>query len=360
MASIEDVALKAGVSVATVSRALRGLPNVATATRLRVEAAARDLDYVSDPSAARLAAGRTRTLGLLLPNLGTWYGGRLMAAVHEVWNEAGFDLLLLVVEDHSARTRFLRDLPFRKRVDGLLILDVPFDDDEYERLLQTGVGVVTAGPWSDAVPSVGIDDREAARGVVEHLLSLGHRDIALLEGSTSQPFQWQGPTKRRAGVLDALRAAGLDLPEHRAQVIEWTASAGAAAMTRMLDACETPPTAVVCFSDEIAIGAISVLRDWGLHVPRDVSVTGFDDHDLAAHHGLTTVHQPVATVGLRAASLLLELVATGGADRVRHEVLPTRLVVRDSTAVPRNRAVVPTAPGVPAVAAGVAGEAGAL
>lgn len=329
--SIEDVAERAGVSVATVSRALRGLPNVATETRLRVEAAARDLDYVSDPSAARLAVGRTRTLGIVMPNLGSWFGSRMMATVHDVWSTAGYDLLAIVIRDHSARDRFLRDLPFRKRVDGLLLLDVPFSEDEYGRLVDTGVAVVTAGARSERVPSVGIDDRGAARTLVEHVVQLGHRDIALLIGSVTEPFRWSGPTDRMAGVEDALQAADIDVPDHRRVITDWTPDDAAAAMRQVLDGDSTAPTAVVCFSDEIAIGAMGTLRHADLDVPQDVSVVGFDDHDLSAHVGLTTIHQPIDTVGRRAASLLLRRLADPD-DTTRHEVLPTRLVVRSTTA----------------------------
>lgn len=331
MVSIEDVAQRAGVSVATVSRALRGLPNVATATRLRVEAAARDLDYVSDPSAARLAAGRTKTLGLVLPNLGTWYGGRFAAAVHQVWNDAGFDLLVLVVDTHSERTRFLRDLPFRKRVDGLLLLDVPFEQEEYERLLETEVGVVAAGPRTENVPSIGIDDRSAARSVVEHLLDLGHEDIALLEGGIDQPFQWAGAAERKGGFVDALAAADIRLPAARCMSTDWSPASGARAMERLLDSGGPIPTAVACFSDELAIGAMSVLAHRGIRVPHDMAVAGFDDHDLAVHLDLTTVHQPVSTIGARAAARLVDRVTTGE-EELRHEVLPTRLVARATTA----------------------------
>lgn len=333
--SIEDVAQRAGVSVATVSRALRGLPNVATETRLRVEAAARALDYVSHPSAARLAAGRTHTLGMVVPSLGSWFGARMMAAVHHVWSAAGYDLLATVISDHSDRDRFLRDLPFRKRVDGLLLMDVPFSEDEYGRLLETDVAVVTTGARSVRVPSVGIDDRGAARTVVEHLVQLGHRDLALLTGSVNDPFHWTGPTDRMAGVTDALDAERVDVPDHRQVTTDWTGRDGAAAMQRVLDATDAPPTGVVCFSDEIAIAAMGVLERAGLVVPRDVSVVGFDDHDLAEHVGLTTIHQPVDTLGRRTAALLLRRLADAN-DKTRHEILPTRLVVRDSTAAPRT------------------------
>lgn len=335
MVSIEDVAQRAGVSVATVSRALRGLPNVAPQTRLRVEEAARDLDYVSDPSAARLAAGRTHTLGIVVPGLGSWFVSRLMAAVHDVWSDAGYDLLAIVIDDRASRDRFLRDLPFRKRVDGLLLVDVPFAEDEYARFLGTGVAVVTAGNRAVRVPSVGIDDRGAARALVEHVLQLGHRDLALLEGTVNEPFQWAGPTERMAGVIDALRAADLELPDERAVITDWTPSDAASAMTQMVEGPLGPPTAVICFSDEIAIGALGALRRAGLQVPRDVSVVGFDDHDLAEHVGLTTIHQPIDTLGRRAAQLLLRRLADVD-DRARHEILPTRMVVRDSTAAPRT------------------------
>ncbi len=343
MAKIEDVAQRAGVSVATVSRALRGLPNVADETRRRVEAAARELDYVGDPSASRLAAGRTRTLGIVLPHLGTWYSSRLMAAVHDVWQEEGFDLLAIVLRSHAGRERFLRQLPFRKRVDGLLLMDLPFAAAEEERLRSTGVAVVTAGPPSATTPSVGIDNRAAAHALVEHLLELGHRDIALLEADLEQPFHWAGPTDRLAGVEEALAAAGIDVPPHRRATTDWSPASGVAGTEQLLE--HDPPTALLCFSDELAIAAMGVLERRGLAVPWDVSVVGFDDHLLAPHVGLTTIHQPVDTLGRRAAGLLVDQLRGGGAATARREVLPTRLVVRGSTAAPRDEQASGSGPG---------------
>lgn len=343
MARIEDVAQRAGVSVATVSRALRGLPNVADTTRRRVEAAARDLDYVSDPSASRLAAGRTHTLGIVLPHLGTWYSSRLMAAVHDVWHAEGFDLFAIVLRSHAGRARFLRQLPFRKRVDGLLLMDLPFSEDEEQRLLSTGVAVVTAGPASPCTPSVGIDNRAAAHVLVEHLVELGHRDIALLEADLEQPFHWAGPTDRLGGVEEALAAAGIEVPPHRRASTDWSPASGAAGTEQLLE--HDPPTAVLCFSDELAIAAMGVLERRGLTVPWDVSVVGFDDHLLAPHVGLTTIHQPVDTLGRRAAGLLVDQLRAEEQAPPRREILPTRLVVRGSTAAPRDEQPSGSGPG---------------
>lgn len=334
MVSIEDVATRAGVSVATVSRALRGLSNVAPATRRRVEAAARELDYVPSPSASRLAAGRTTTVGVVLPSLGTWYHGQVLAAVHATASQQAHDVLALVVDDVNARERFLRDLPFRKRVDSLLIVDVPFSDDELDGLRATGVAVVVTGTATDAAASVGIDDRAAGHEVIEHLLSLGHRDVACIEGSISEPFRFSGPNGRRRGVADALALAGIEPRPERRVVADWTAEGGATAMGELLDAAATPPTAVFAFSDDMAIGAIGELRRHDLAVPGDVSVMGFDDHELGVHLGLTTVHQPVRSIGVRATERLLDEVRNGRRT-TSHEVLPTRLVVRSTTSSPR-------------------------
>ena len=350
MARIDDVAQRAGVSVATVSRALRGLPNVAASTRHRVEEAARELDYVSSPSASRLAAGRTHTLGMVLPHLDTWYASRVMAAVHRVWSEAGYDLLAIVLRDHEGRQRFLRDLPFRKRVDGLVLLDLPFSDEEYDRLLDTGVALVTAGPPTTRTPSVGIDDREAAHVLVQHLIDLGHRDVAILRGDVEEPFTWAGPTDRLAGFEEALAAAGVDVPEHRRATTDWSPAAGAAGTEQLL--ADEPPTAILCLSDELAIAALGVLRRRGLVVPDDVSVAGFDDHDLAEHVGLTTIHQPVATLGQQAAALLVRQLADADVP-ARRRVLPTRLVVRESTGTPRHARPTGSGPGRSGQAAGV-------
>ena len=329
-ASIAEVALRAGVSVATVSRALRGLPNVSPATRQRVLTAARELDYVVNPSASSLAAGRTRTVGVVVPTLASWYPQQVAAGAEGVLTEAGYDLLLYAVSGEGPRRRFFDALPFRKRVDALLVLDVPMQEAEQRVLGRIGTPVVGVGLSSRHFPTVTIDNVAAAREVVEHLCALGHRRIGLIDGLPGNPLRFAAPEDRRRGWSAGLREHGVDPDPAWEAPGNFSMTGGAEAMQQLLQV-EPPLTAVFAESDEMALGALAVLRERGRAVPGDVSVVGFDDHEVARFIGLTTVEQPVARQGELAAYALLELLRGGRVDDV---VLPTRLVQRGTTGVP--------------------------
>lgn len=329
-ATIDDVAQRAGVSVATVSRAMRGLPNVATATRSRVEEAAAELRYRADPNASRLAAGQTRAIGVAMPTIGGWYFSQVLAGVEAVLAPAGYDLLVYAAAAPEDRRRFLGDaLGVGKRVDGLVLVDIDLPADDVEPWAASGVCLVTIGQRTEPFPSVTIDDRTGAAGAVRHLLDLGHREIALMGSLDDERYHFTVPELRRAGFDDALAERGLAVrPEHIVSGL-FSVEGARAAMDVLLTA-PVRPTAVFAASDEMAIGAIDGARRHGLDVPGDLSVVGFDDHDLAAAVGLTTVRQPVVDIGGCAAALLLQELAVGapGGD---HIVMATELVVRSST-----------------------------
>lgn len=329
-ATIEDVARLAEVSVATVSRALRGLPNVAPSTRERVVAAAAELRYVADPHAARLAARRTATIGLLIPLLGSWYHSKVFSGAEGVLAGHGYDVLPAVLGSPETQSRYLRELPFRKRVDGLLVIDVPFDDEQLEVLASGGVPVVAVGLETDRVVSLVVNNRRAARTAVEHLIALGHRRIGLIGELPGSPLAFQIPVERRAGYREALERAGIPVREELVVAGNFSLEGGAEAMSHLLHLDE-PPTAVFAMSDEMAIGAMQVARDAGLQIPDQLSVVGFDDHDVAAYVGLTTVRQDVEEHGERGASVLLEQIGEGEAPAGTMR-LPTRLIVRQSSA----------------------------
>src|SRR5690349_8307485 len=189
-ASIEDVAKRAGVSIATVSRALRDLPDVAPATRDRVLTAARELDYVASPFAARLASGRTATVGLVVPFVNRWFFAEVIDTVETALRRAGFDLLLYNLGDESGRRKFFADLPMRKRVDAILVVSLVLADDEFDALSSLGIGVGLLGLHRSGFLSSRIDDVASARTAVEHLIALGHRRIGLLGGDTDDPMRF--------------------------------------------------------------------------------------------------------------------------------------------------------------------------
>jgi DNA-binding LacI/PurR family transcriptional regulator len=189
--------------------------------------------------------------------------------------------------------------------------------------------------------SVRIDDLAVGRLATEHLLSLGHRRIAHIGGDPMEPLNFNAPVDRRAGWSSALRAAGiepdaeLDLPGF------FTVDGGQTAMRRLL-ALQDPPTAVFAGSDEMAFGALAALREAGRSAPRDVSVVGVDDHELAAAAGLTTVRQPVVEQGRTAAGLLLGALSpsTRASHVSEHVLLPVELVERCTTAPAREHSFV--------------------
>jgi DNA-binding LacI/PurR family transcriptional regulator len=328
-ASIEDVARLAGVSIATVSRALRGLPDVAAATRERVLDASRQLDYVASPFAARLASGRTATVGVVVPFVNRWFFAEVIDTAETALRKAGFDLLLYNLGDEEGRSRFFEVMPMRKRVDAVLVSSLVLTDDEVTALTSLDIPIGLLGFDHPGFLSTRIDDVQSARGAVAHLLELGHRRIALIGGDTDDPMRFTPPLHRQDGYHDALRAAGIE-PDPELQVLGYfTIDGGLEACERLLRLPDRP-TALFAESDEMAYGAMWALRRNGLRVPDDVAVIGFDDHANAAMMDLTTVRQPVAEQAVDVSNRLLAAISSRG-DEPLDVVLPTELIVRGST-----------------------------
>jgi LacI family transcriptional regulator, repressor for deo operon, udp, cdd, tsx, nupC, and nupG len=327
--SIEDVAKLAGVSIATVSRSLRGLPDVATATRDRVLAAARELNYVASPFAARLASGRAATVGVVVPFVHRWYFAEVLGAVENVLHRAGFDLLLYNLGDREGRERFFDLMPVRKRVDAIVFASLVLTDAEADALDNLNVPVGMVGVDRPGWHSTRIDDEEAARSAVRHLVELGHRRIALIGGDTNDPMRFTAPHHRRVGYLDALRDAGIGYDPDLEILGYFTVDGGEAATKILLDRPQRP-TGLFAESDEMAYGAIRAIRRAGLRVPWDVAVVGFDDHASAELLDLSTVRQPVVEQAEDLTARLLATITAPDAEPLAR-VLPTELVVRGST-----------------------------
>jgi LacI family repressor for deo operon, udp, cdd, tsx, nupC, and nupG len=329
--SIEDVAARAGVSTATVSRALRGLPNVSDLTRERVRDAARALDYVVSPSASSLATGRTSTVGVVVPYVGRWFFGQVIAGAESALRQAGFDLLLYTVGLDDSRRRFFEELPVRRRVDALLVLSLPLTDSEVASIAGLRLPTALVGATVPGFSSVRIDDVGGATKAVNHLINLGHQRIAVIHGAGIEPAQFTAPEDRRRGYQSALASAGLEADPSLEVDGGFTLAGGERAMSSLLSA-KQPPTAVFAMSDEMAFGALRAIRRAGLRCPEDVSVVGFDDHEMAEMLDLTTVAQPVMEQGVLAVGhIMAEL---RGEAAPSDELVMTHVVIRGTTAPP--------------------------
>lgn len=327
--TIRDVAAEAGVSVATVSRALRGLPSVAPSTRVRVEEAAARLEYVPDPYAARLASARTHTVLVAVPVPGQWFYAQVVSGIEGVLSGAGYDLQLHVVGDDAQRQHFIEDvLPGQRRIDGVIIVDIPITAEEATELARRDVRIVTVGQPIEGFVAVTIDNRAAAREGTGRLIAGGHRRIALLGGMPHGRTELTIPAVREIGYREALDDAGIEVDESLIVNGNFSIDGGHEA-TRQLLGSDDPPSAIFALSDEMAVGALRAARELGVTVPGDLCILGFDGHDFAAAIGLSTVEQPVVEFGEVAAQALLDAVdgSPAGDDRI----LEHRIALRDTT-----------------------------
>ncbi|MGL4744201.1 MAG: LacI family DNA-binding transcriptional regulator [Dermatophilaceae bacterium] len=320
----------AGVSVATVSRALRGLDRVSPVTRERVLRVAHELHYVASPTATSLASGRTRVVAVVAPFLTRWYFATLLSAIEKTLRQHGHHVILFDLEDDSYQQRLhLSQSMLWKRVDGIVSLNVPMTTDEIALLDRLELPLVTIGAPVRGRACVRIDDAAAVRTAVRHLLDLGHRKIGYIGLVPANAAHAHTPSVR----LDAFRAAladvGLSVRDDWVLGSDWTADSAARDGAALL-AEEDRPTAIVAGSDEMAIGVRESARELGIDVPRGLSVVGIDDYVLSPVLGITTVRQDVAGQGRTAAEILLRMIVDG---EEHHEevVLTTELVVRRST-----------------------------
>jgi LacI family repressor for deo operon, udp, cdd, tsx, nupC, and nupG len=334
-ANMADVARRAGVSIATVSRALRDVPGVNKTTRDRIRQIAEELSYVVSPEASALSRGQTGRVGVVMPQLDAWFYGAMLASMAPVLRQADMDMLLYQIEGEEQRGRFLRELPARRKVDAVILTALPMAQAEVERLDLMGVHVVVAGGRVRDFPHVEVDDLEAGRTAVQHLVDLGHRRIAMIRTGDTDGTTWSSDLLRVQAWRETLAAAGLEAPDDLLVTETYGVDAGARAMARLL-AMPEPATAVFAYSDELAFAAIAHARAEGLRVPEDLSVVGVDGHPLGELLDVTTVDQDVARQGRLAAGLAVRLVA--GDKQVADVDVAVRLVERGSTSAPSTGA----------------------
>ncbi|MCK6066329.1 MULTISPECIES: LacI family DNA-binding transcriptional regulator [Microbacterium] len=333
MVSIDEVARVAGVSTATVSRALSGRGHVSDATRTRVLDAADRLGYVVSASASSLASGRTRNIGVLVPFLDRWFFSTVLAGISAALMRRGYDITLYSVTDDPGERRtvfetFLR----RRRIDGVIAISIALGGEESQRLHDLGIPVIAIGGPNPQLTTLTVDDVAVARLATQHLLSLGHTRIAHIGATPEFDIDFHIPTQRRQGFEQALADAGIPALPALYEPADFTIEGGFRAAKQLLGRPGERPTAIFAASDEMAIGAVLAARELGYRVPEDLSVIGIDGHELGGFFRLTTIDQFPTAQGEQAAdAILAELEGPASAPQPTAR-LPFELVVRGTTA----------------------------
>ncbi|ANP73575.1 LacI family DNA-binding transcriptional regulator [Cryobacterium arcticum] len=327
--TLKDVASVAGVSTATVSRALRGFATVDPEIQQHVQQVADRLNYVGSPAAAALSTGRADSIGVITPFVDRMAFQRMLTGIESALRGTNMDLLLYCTGDPSDPHPVPPRKRLARRVDGFIVLSLALHSPDVEEISKLKMPLVLfgdQGPWGS---SVQIDDRAASVVATEHLIGLGHSRIALIHGREAHDpgvLEYQ----RHLGFNDAMARAHLTVDPAMVVPGAFTIAGGAQAMQRLLDAAD-PPTAVVAFSDEMAYGAIRALRDRGLTPGRDVSIIGFDGHETSALLDLSTINVPFEDIGALAARKLLDEIHGLEADNSGVTILETVLTARSST-----------------------------
>jgi LacI family transcriptional regulator len=334
--TLKQVAEAAGVHASTVSRALNPSTRsmVAPAVVARVVKAAAKLSYRPDPVAASLRTGRSKLVGILVPDIANTVFAPILSGAGERLSAHGYSVIVADVGNDRDRQLELAAGLLARRVDGLILATVSRDDPLAAFCLEQNLPavLVNRAETHARLPAVVSDDALGMQLAVDHLVELGHRRIGHLAG----PAQHSTGFLRRRGFGHALSAHGLDPAAAPCEVAAaYNREEGAAAMRRLLDA-HPEVTAIVAANDLLALGAYDVLRERGLDCPRDLSIVGHNDMPLVdmVHPPLTTVRISHQEMGRQAADLLQQAIEQDGI-AVRNVVLPSRLIVRGSTAAPR-------------------------
>ena len=325
LVSIKDIAQEAGVSPSTVSRALHNHPHISEKTGARIQRLAQEMDYTPSLLARSLVTQDTATIGLVITYTADPFLSRLVQGVEETARSSGYSVFLSSsYRDYERELEVVRSF-HERRTSGIIITGSQIDTDYLELHDRFPFPVVLTNcrtyPYS-----VSADNVAGARQAIKHLIQLGHRRIAYVVNHRS----YHTNLDRLTGYQQVLKEHNIRSDE--TLIVEGDGMLeGGARAGRQLLALPQPPTAIFCFNDMTAVGVLTALREAGLQVPRDCSVVGFDDLEMAAYYWppLTTVRQPRYRMGQEAMRMLLELIQ--GESDVQEEVLPTELVVRETT-----------------------------
>jgi len=325
--TIYDVAQLANVSISTVSRVLNSPTQVNEATRLRVLAAIDELNFVPKAEAAARARKGTGRIGVLAPLIAYPSFVQRLRGVATLADSA-YEMVIYNVESAARRDGYLATLPVTRRLDGLIIMALPFGDEAAHRLRTHHLATVTIECAHPFFSSVEIDDRAGGEMVARYLIERGHRRFGFVGDAEVPDYAIHTSEKRLAGYRRALAEAGFSLPDENLRLGRHSLEEARRLAGELLDLPE-PPTAIFAPSDTQAMGVLRAARERGVAVPSELAVIGFDDVEVANYVGLTTVRQPLEESGRVAVDLLLARLVNR-ARSIQRVTLPLEIVVRET------------------------------
>jgi LacI family transcriptional regulator len=326
--TIRDVAARAGVSIATVSKFINSTQRFTAAVERRIQAAIDELEYHSNPLARSMITGKTGSVGVVILDISNPHFTNIVKGANRVAIEHGYNLLFVDTEESQAREDELLGA-LSRRVDGLIV-STRMPEEQLERVLAFGKPVVFSGrpaPKGKGVPSIGIDAYAAAYMIGELLVNQGHRHIAYLGFAPARPDM-----ERMRGLTECLESHGLALARYEVRgptVVEGERVCSSIVLRKV------KPDAVVCYNDMVAIGFMGVARSLGISIPEDMSVVGIDNIPFGrfTSPALTTVDTQSERLGEEGMRLLFRQIAGENPADVGHLLLEPRLIMRDSTRV---------------------------
>ncbi len=338
--TIHDVARKAGVSAATVSRVLNGTAGVREPARLAVNRAIQELSFVPNPIARRLSLGKTFTVAAIVPFFTRPSFVERLRGISRAFEDSGYELIVYNIESGKRRDQLMRDVPRSDRVDGVVVMSMSPSDADVVHLTQHGLPVVLVDAEHPNFISIKEDSADGGRLATEHLIGLGHRSIGFVGGPLTDMLNpLRTSTRYRLdGYQFALTSAGIayrdELVAIDQKAIGATGPDPSMDQLRAMLAQPNPPTAIFAASDQQAMSLMHAAQELGISIPDQLSIIGYDDLEISHYLNLSTVNQSLFESGQRAGELLLQTVSGRQAYAPTHERLQPSVVVRRTTAAP--------------------------